>query len=100
MSDSDLHRLEAFYAERGVPAQVELCPLAAADVAPRLGARGFVVQGFENQLGRALASGSGEGASPDVRVTRTAPAEDDAWIRIAGENVHLFRELVAFRFSF
>jgi len=51
VSDSELDRLEAFYAARDSLAQVELCPLAHADVARRLCERGFVLQGFENELG-------------------------------------------------
>ena len=54
VSDADLDAIEAFYAAHESPAQIELCPLAAPDVAPRLSMRGFVLQGFENQLARAL----------------------------------------------
>lgn len=87
VADEDLARIEAFYASRGAPAPIELCPLAAADLPPRLIARGFVVQGFENQLGRALGGGAAAPTPPssDVRVTLATPAEDDLWIRVTAE---------------
>ena len=85
VADEDLARIEAFYASRGAPAPIELCPLAAADLPPRLIARGFVVQGFENQLGRGLAAAAPQPAAPAVRVTLATPAEDDLWIRITAE---------------
>ncbi len=87
VSDDDISRIEAFYAARGAGVQIELCPLAAADLPPRLGARGFVVQAFENQLGRAIAQGPiGAARMPDaVGVTLATPAQDDLWVRVTGE---------------
>jgi hypothetical protein len=87
VADEDLARIETFYASRGAPVPIELCPLAAADLPPRLIARGFVVQGFENQLGRGLAAGAAarQPAAPGVRVTLATPAQDDLWIRVTAE---------------
>ena len=52
VSDDDLDAIEQFYAERGCPVQIELCPLAAPDLASRLTKRGYVLQAFENELAR------------------------------------------------
>ncbi|MCM2256049.1 MAG: hypothetical protein NDJ94_10295, partial [Vicinamibacteria bacterium] len=66
VSDADLDQLVAFYEGRGEPAQVELCPLAALDLPERLIRRGFVPQGFENELGARITGGSRQ-AEPGAR---------------------------------
>ena len=86
VTDADLDAIEGFYASHGAPAQIELCPLAAPDVAPRLSARGFILQGFESQLARALV-----GAEPEVpaagglRVARASAEEEDLWLDVVSE---------------
>jgi GNAT superfamily N-acetyltransferase len=50
--DEDIEAIEVFYAERGCPVQIELCPLAAPDLASRLTRRGYILQAFENELAR------------------------------------------------
>jgi|SRR5262245_8237442 len=88
VSDSELDRLEAFYATRHSVAQVELCPLAHADVARRLCERGFMLHGFENELGVELAPGgfaNGPAGSAGVRVALAADEEADTWIRVTAE---------------
>src|SRR6187401_242878 len=76
--DEDLDAIEAFYDERGIPVQIELCPLAAAGVAARLTKRGYQLQGFENQLARRLGADSWPEAGP--RVTQSTPDQDDLWL--------------------
>jgi hypothetical protein len=83
VSDDDLDRIERFYREHRSPAQIELCPLAYADVPARLCARGFTVQGFESQLARV--HGAAPQPPPGVRVTLAAPGESDLWIRVVAE---------------
>ncbi len=86
VSDLDLDAIEAFYAAHGSPAQIELCPLAASDVAPRLSARGFMLQGFENQLARTVgATGPAPAIDAALRVARTSPRQDDLWIDVVSE---------------
>lgn len=86
VSDDDLRRIEAFYDNRGAAVQVELCPLAVPDLAPRLASRGYVVQGFENQLGRALPPSGGGLAMPGgVSVAAATPAQDDLWVRVTAD---------------
>jgi ribosomal protein S18 acetylase RimI-like enzyme len=92
VTDDDLHRLEKFYGTRGVPTQIELCPLAYGDLAARLCARGYVLEAFENELGMLLA------AAPDVKlpvtVTRTTSDQDDLWTRVVSEGFVAFEPLV------
>jgi hypothetical protein len=87
VSGEDLDRIERFYAAHAAPVQIELCPLAAADVAPRLSARGFVLHAFENELARALAPGAASAlAAPDEpRVTQARPDQDALWVRVTAE---------------
>ena len=86
VTDEELDAIEAFYAKHNSPAQIELCPLAAADVAPRLSARGFALQGFESQLARALGGGrAAPEAGAALRVARTSPDDETAWLDIVSE---------------
>ena len=86
-SDDDLDAIEDFYAERGCPVQIELCPLTSPGLPSRLSKRGYVLQAFENEL------------------ARVAPAEpvqpmSDADIRVeAGASEHLWLGVVAEGFS-
>jgi hypothetical protein len=83
VSDEELDAIERFYRDRGSPAQIELCPMAYADLPARLCSRGFVLQGFESQLARSFAPQASQ-ASP-VRVSLAAPEQDNLWIRVVAE---------------
>jgi hypothetical protein len=93
VSDEDLDRVEQFYRSRGVPTQIELCPLAYGDVAARLCARGYVLEAFETELGMlleplpAVANGS-------VTVTLATLDQDDLWTRVVSEGFVAFEPLV------
>src|SRR5688572_22891434 len=82
VQDEDLDAIEAFYDERGIPVQIELCPLAAPGVSARLTKRGYQLQAFENQLVRSL-DGTAPVPEPTFRVTTTTPDLDDVWLRVA-----------------
>jgi GNAT superfamily N-acetyltransferase len=89
VTDADLDAIEEFYASRGVPAQVELCPLATPGLAPRLATRGFVLQGFENQLARPLTDQQpGEPIGIDVAPITTE--QERLWLQVVatGFSVH------------
>jgi ribosomal protein S18 acetylase RimI-like enzyme len=90
VSDRDLDRIESFYADRGAPVQVELCPLAASNVAPRLNARGYVVQAFENELARTRPAHGERLDRPPVHVTLAKPEEDTLWIQVTAEGFAAF----------
>ena len=93
VTDHDLHQIEHFYGTRGVPTQIELCPLAYGDLAARLCARGYVLEAFENELGMVLA-GAPDSASLPATVTRIASDEDDLWTRVVSEGFVAFEPLV------
>lgn len=80
VEDADLDAIEEFYDERGIPVQIELCPLASPNLPARLTKRGYQLQAFENQLAREL--GDERVPDPELRVTRTTPDLDDLWLRI------------------
>jgi len=88
VEDADLDAIEAFYDERGIPVQIELCPLAVSGLAGRLTKRGYQLAGFENQLARPL--GTEPFAEPLVepgapRVTLVDASTDAAWLRVVAE---------------
>src|SRR5213075_1910612 len=82
VEDADLDVIEAFYDERGIPAQIELCPLAVPGLAARLTRRGYQLQAFENELARSLENVAPL-PEPRLRVARTTRDLDDLWLRIA-----------------
>ena len=83
VSDEALEAIERFYRERASPAQIELCPLAYADMPSRLCARGFVLQAFETQLARSMGPVAMERS--DVRVTLATSDQDDLCARVVAE---------------
>ena len=83
VDDADLDAIEAFYDERGIPVQIELCPLAVPGLSARLTKRGYQLQAFENQLVRSLEH-TDPFSAPDLRVTAAAsPDVDETWLRVA-----------------
>ena len=84
VTDGDIDTIEQFYAERGCPVQIELCPLAAADLAPRLTKRGYVLQAFENQLARPTPGEPVQSpAGADISVE--AGAAERPWLQVVSE---------------
>jgi hypothetical protein len=101
VSDADLDAIDVFYDERGVASQIELCPLAAQGLAPRLAARGYALQGFENQLARVL-DGTDHGTPsllPPIGALTVAPAvtaDDEArWIDVVAQGFGAAVEMAA-----
>ena len=80
VEDEDLDAIEAFYDERGIPMQIELCPLASAGLSPGFRQRGYQLQGFENQLARRAGAADRFEAPVGLRVTRR---DRDAGRRLA-----------------
>ena len=71
VTDDDLDAVEQFYAERNCPAQIELCPLAASDLAARLTRRGYVLQ-----TGEVVLSGSAGDLRENETVRKAYLGED------------------------
>lgn len=78
-----LDAVERELARRGSPVQVELASLAESGIAAALARRGYVLQGFENVLGRPL----GPDAAPPrgdghVEVEVSPPEELGVWLGV------------------
>jgi ribosomal protein S18 acetylase RimI-like enzyme len=58
-SDEQLQAIEEKFASRCAPLQAEVSTLANPALAARLTRRGYILQGFENVLGRPIGSGDG-----------------------------------------
>src|SRR4030095_1715417 len=84
VADEDLDAIEDFYDEHGSAIQIELCPLASADLASRLSARGYALKGFENELACALPVTIPIDGSLRVEVA-SSDADTDTWLRVTTE---------------
>ncbi len=96
---ADLDELEVFYLSRGEPARLELCPLASSSLLAGLIARGWTIEGYENQLVVSVGDGAGGCApygrrvpqrAPDPRVTVRVvePHERAEWGRVMAAAFH------------
>jgi len=83
-SDDDLEAIEDFYAERGCPVQIELCPLTVPDLPSRLSKRGYVLQAFENELAR-LAPAEPVQLTSDADITVETGAAEHPWLEVVAE---------------
>jgi predicted GNAT family acetyltransferase len=83
-SDDDLDAIEDFYAERGCPVQIELCPLTSPDLSSRLSKRGFVLQAFENELAR-VAPAEPVRSSSGADITIEVGAGEHPWLDVVAE---------------
>lgn len=68
-----LAAIEAAYARRGAPVQVELCTLADPSIAPLLTGRGYALVGFEDVLAQPLGPAH---AQPPTAAVEVTPADD------------------------
>jgi hypothetical protein len=78
IDDARLGEVERLFAERGAPLQAEVSTLADPAFHSALGARGYVLQGFENLLGRLLSRADPVAGSPHT-VELLSPAEIVPW---------------------
>ena len=92
-ADDDLDAIEDFYAERGCPVQIELCPLTSPDLPSRLSKRGYVLQAFENELAR-LAPIEPVQSSSDADITVEVGAAEHPWLEIVAEGFSVPDRLV------
>lgn len=84
VTDDDIDAVEQFYAERGCPVQIELCPLTSPDLAPRLTKRGYVLQAFENELAR-LAPAEPVQPPSGADITVEAGVGEQPWLEVVAE---------------
>lgn len=87
VSDEELDRLVAFYAQRGVEPRIEVCPFAHASLLRGLAERGFALHEFENVLAREIApdedlrAQAPHGWPEGLEIVRVDPA-DAAQVRV------------------
>jgi ribosomal protein S18 acetylase RimI-like enzyme len=85
LDEGELAGVEAAFAERGCPVQVELSTLADPSIAALLTRRGYTLVGFENVLGSSLANPPVDPAPAGV-VVRRSPADELAlWLDVVIE---------------
>jgi GNAT superfamily N-acetyltransferase len=84
VTDEDLDLIEDFYAERGCPVQIELCPLTSPDLPSRLTRRGYVLQAFENELARPV-SDEDMLPPPPADITVEAGADEGVWLEVVSK---------------
>jgi hypothetical protein len=83
-SESALAAVEARFRERRAPLQAEVATLANPSFAALLSGRGYVLQGFENVLGRPI--GAADGRPPEAsgfEIRLVEPDELDQWVDVS-----------------
>jgi hypothetical protein len=80
---SELDAIELAWQQRNEPVRIELATLGNPEIYPILHARGYVLQGFENELGRPLRDAGASKSSDKVTVEELRAEDDDKWLKIA-----------------
>src|SRR3954470_10700564 len=79
---ADVEAVEAAFAARGAPVQVELAHVGDPAVAAMLTERGYRLRWVENVLGRSRDGGVAGVAAPGVEVRLSDDDEFDAWLDV------------------
>jgi GNAT superfamily N-acetyltransferase len=79
LDERELEAVEQEFARRGAPVRVELSNLGEPSIAPLLTHRGYVLQGFENVLGRPLPPPVATTPSA-VEVSEGTEGDDPLWL--------------------
>jgi ribosomal protein S18 acetylase RimI-like enzyme len=79
---AELEAVECAFAERGAALQVELSSLAEPSVGALLSGRGYVLQGFENVLGRSLPGDSPAAVPEGIEIAPIEMAEFETWLDV------------------
>lgn len=80
LGESGLEAVEAAFAERGAPVQVELSCLAEPSIGALLTGRGYRLRGFENVLGRPLPTEPSPERAAEVEVSESPAEELETWL--------------------
>lgn len=81
VSADELERVERFFHSRGIPARIDLCPLADPSLVEWLNHKGYCLDGFKNVWVRPLSHREiFPAAPPEVHVRAAAPDEATPWI--------------------
>lgn len=80
--EEELAGIEVAFACRGCPVRVELSNLADPSLAVLLTRRGYVLEGYENVLGRRLPAHDLPPAPAEIRVRQSEPEELERWLDV------------------
>jgi len=80
IDEAELAAIEAAYAERGSPVQIELSTAADPSIGALLTRRGYVLTGFENVLALALGPGREAVLARSVEIRDSPESEFDLWL--------------------
>lgn len=76
----DLHAVEEFFRSYGLPAKIDLCPLADRSLVDELGRRGYHFGTFFNvQVRPIVAQDAALAPQPEIRVVPVAPEDVELW---------------------
>ncbi len=79
----ELDGVETGWESRNEPVRIELSTLANPEIYPLLHTRGYVLQGFENELGRALSDSDSPKFADKIAVEELRSEDNDIWLKIA-----------------
>jgi GNAT superfamily N-acetyltransferase len=96
VTESDLDRIEHFFAERHAPVFHEVSPLADGSLLRLLNARGYQVVEFTSVMWRSISPEPPVVASALVTVRAVGGAEHERWARVAAEGWSQLPELNRF----
>lgn len=84
LHEEALDAVEETFARGGAAVRVELSSLAAPEAGLLLSARGYLLSGFENVLGRRLPTDTDAAVAPEpsIVVSQTGPSEGDTWLNV------------------
>jgi GNAT superfamily N-acetyltransferase len=80
LDPAELDGVERAFAERGAAVQVELSCLAEPGIGALLTRRGYVLENFENVLGRPLPVEPARRSPPEIEVCESTAAEASVWL--------------------
>jgi ribosomal protein S18 acetylase RimI-like enzyme len=87
LPEDELDRVEAAFAERDVPVQVELSTLGDPAVGELLTGRGYGLAGFENVLGRPLDGEPEHVTAAGIEIRPSGDDELEAWLDVVVDAV-------------
>jgi hypothetical protein len=83
VTEAELERVDTFYRRRGVPAHVDLCPLADPSLPELLGRRGYRLAEWTNVLARPVRRGEPVAPPPaPLQVRQAVLSEAEGWARV------------------
>jgi GNAT superfamily N-acetyltransferase len=80
---SELTAIETAWRQRKESVRIEISTLANPEIYPILHARGYTLQGFENELGRPLMDAPAPKFAETVTVEELRAQDDKTWLKIA-----------------